>query len=56
MSRDGLHNWRIAAVVALVVIVLAIPLYVARELQRDDAAPAMPEPREDRGDESPSRQ
>jgi tetratricopeptide (TPR) repeat protein len=36
VNRDGLHGWRAAGVVALVVIVLAIPAYVVRELQRDD--------------------
>ena len=43
MSSSDLHNWRIAAAVALAVIVLAIPMYVVRELQRDDpTASALP--------------
>jgi tetratricopeptide (TPR) repeat protein/Zn ribbon nucleic-acid-binding protein len=43
VSSSDLHNWRIAAAVALAVIVLAIPMYVVRELQRDDpTASALP--------------
>jgi hypothetical protein len=42
MSSSNLQSWRIAAVVALGVIVLSIPLYVARESQRDDHPEAAP--------------
>ena len=42
MIGDDLRRWRIAGVGALIVIVVAIPLYVARELQRDDPAAALP--------------
>ena len=35
MTDDGMRSWRLAALAALVAIVLAVPLYVARELQRD---------------------
>ena len=34
MSDDGMRNWRRAAVVALGIIVVSVPLYVARESQR----------------------
>ena len=37
MSDDGMRSWRRAAVVALGVIVVSVPLYVARELHRDVA-------------------
>ena len=36
MSGHGLQKWQLISVFALAVIVLAIPLYVARESQRDD--------------------
>jgi predicted CXXCH cytochrome family protein len=38
MSDDGMRSWRLAALVALGVIVLSVPLYVARELQRSAVA------------------
>jgi len=37
MNDDGMGSWRLAAITALVVIVLSIPLYVVREMQRHDA-------------------
>ena len=37
MKDDGMRNWRRAAVVALGIIVVSVPLYVARESQRDVA-------------------
>jgi Tfp pilus assembly protein PilF len=37
MKDDGMRSWRRAAVVALGVIVVSVPLYVARESQRDVA-------------------
>ena len=37
MSDEGMRSWRWATVVALGVIVVSVPLYVARELQRDVA-------------------
>ena len=37
MSDEGMRSWRWAAVVALGVIVVSVPLYVARESQRDVA-------------------
>ena len=36
MSQGDLRNWRIAGVIALVVVVVAIPLYVVREVQREE--------------------
>jgi len=39
MSGDELHGWKIAGVAALLVIVLAIPLYVAKESRRAGVAP-----------------
>ena len=38
MNDDGMRGWRLAAVAALGVIVLSVPLYVVREIQRDAAA------------------
>jgi Tfp pilus assembly protein PilF len=38
-----MRNWQLAGVIALVVIVVSIPLYVAREMQRDDDALAAAE-------------
>jgi Tfp pilus assembly protein PilF len=35
MNDDGMRGWRIAAMTALGVIVLSVPLYVVRETQRD---------------------
>jgi pentatricopeptide repeat protein len=41
MNNDGMQGWRIAGIVALVVIVLSIPVYVVKEMRRDTgAAPA----------------
>jgi tetratricopeptide (TPR) repeat protein len=37
MKDDGMRSWRRAAVVALGVIVVSVPLYVTRESQRDVA-------------------
>ena len=37
MKDDGMRSWRRAAVVALGIIVVSVPLYVARESQRDVA-------------------
>jgi len=37
MNDDGMRSWKIAALTALGVIVLSIPLYVVREMQRDAA-------------------
>ncbi|MDH3613870.1 MAG: tetratricopeptide repeat protein, partial [Gammaproteobacteria bacterium] len=37
MNDDGMRGWRLAALIALGVIVLSIPLYVVREMQRDTA-------------------
>ena len=37
MNDDGMHGWRLAAITALGVIVLSVPLYVVREMQRDAA-------------------
>ena len=37
VGSDDMRNWRIAGVAALGVIVLSIPLYVAREIQRNGA-------------------
>ena len=44
MNDDGMLGWRIAGIIALVVIVLSVPLYVVRETQRDtaDIQPDMP--------------
>jgi tetratricopeptide (TPR) repeat protein len=42
VSGNDLHKWRLASVFALGVIVLSIPLYVARESQRDDHPEATP--------------
>lgn len=41
MSRGRLDGWRIAGVVALAIIVVSIPFYAAREVQRDDPVSAM---------------
>jgi tetratricopeptide (TPR) repeat protein len=35
MTDDSVRSWRIAGIIALGVIVFSIPLYVAREMQRD---------------------
>jgi tetratricopeptide (TPR) repeat protein len=37
MNDDGMRGWRLAALTALGVIVLSIPFYVVREMQRDTA-------------------
>ena len=37
MNDDGMRGWRLAAITALGVIVLSVPLYVVREMQRDVA-------------------
>ena len=37
MNDDGMRGWRMAAITALGVIVLSVPLYVVREMQRDVA-------------------
>jgi tetratricopeptide (TPR) repeat protein len=37
MNDDGMRGWRVAAITALGVIVLSVPLYVVREMQRDAA-------------------
>jgi tetratricopeptide (TPR) repeat protein len=37
MSDDGMRGWRMAGLAALGVIVLSIPFYVVREMQRDAA-------------------
>ncbi len=42
MSETDLYRWKIAGVVALLVIVVAIPLYAMRELQREEPAQALP--------------
>ena len=34
---DGMHRWRLAGIIALIVIVLSVPLYVIREMQPDAA-------------------
>jgi hypothetical protein len=44
MSDDGMRSWRLAALVALGVIVLSVPLYVARELQRSAVASPAADP------------
>ncbi len=43
MNDDGTRSWRIAGIAALGVIVFSVPLYVARETQRNatDVAPVM---------------
>ena len=40
MNDDGMRGWRMAGLAALGVIVVSIPLYVVREMQRD--APDIP--------------
>ena len=35
MNGDDMRSWKIAGAIALGVIVLSIPLYVARETQKD---------------------
>ena len=44
MKDDDMLGWRIAGIIALIVIVLSVPLYVVRETQRDtaDIQPDMP--------------
>jgi predicted CXXCH cytochrome family protein len=42
MSEGDLQGWKIAGVVALLVVVVAIPLYVMREVQREEPAQALP--------------
>jgi tetratricopeptide (TPR) repeat protein len=37
MNDDGMRGWRLAALTALGVIVLSVPIYVVREMQRDAA-------------------
>jgi len=37
MNDDGMRSWRRAAIIALAVIVLSVPLYVVREMHRDTA-------------------
>jgi len=37
MKDDGMHSWRLAGIIALIVIVLSVPLYVVREMQPDAA-------------------
>ena len=42
MNPDSLQRWRLTSVIALAVIVLSVPLYVARESQRDDPREVTP--------------
>jgi predicted CXXCH cytochrome family protein len=42
MSEGDLYRWKIAGVVALLVVVVSIPLYVMREVQREEPAQALP--------------
>ena len=37
MNDDGMRSWRLAALTALGVIVLSVPLYVVRDMQREAA-------------------
>ena len=37
IKNDGMHGWRLAGIIALIVIVFSVPLYVAREKQPDAA-------------------
>jgi len=38
MNDDGMRGWRTAAITAVGVIVLAVPFYVVRVIQRDAEA------------------
>jgi Tfp pilus assembly protein PilF len=40
MERDPMRGWKVAGVIALAVIVLSIPYYVVREMNRAAAVPA----------------
>ena len=42
MSEGDLRSWTIAGIVALLVVVAAIPLYVMREVQREEPVQALP--------------
>ena len=35
MNDDGMRSWRLAALTALGVIVLSVPFYVVRDMQRE---------------------